>query len=122
LLGVVACGGQEACNRALLASSLLAQYYNPRTSSIPIATGADGAKDESTPRHEPAEYEYCIEGFDNTGTDNIPAAGDFLRETLMSAEDGSVTVQIQAAFTDVALLLQSDAALFKRKVRAQSVR
>jgi len=109
LLGVICCGGGRASDRARLARHAL-DLLHPALHAVPVAIGSDGTA------AEPAAYEFGLTGLADTTTDGMPAAAALLLTLLEAAADASVTVQIQAAFTDVHAFLSSHAAMFKRKV------
>mmetsp|Transcript_4299 Transcript_4299/g.12114 ORF Transcript_4299/g.12114 Transcript_4299/m.12114 type:complete len:367 (-) Transcript_4299:356-1456(-) len=110
LLGVICCGGGQSRERARLCRRILQLCY-PRL-KIPVAVGAQGAHKP----HTPAPHEYDVPGFESTTTDGMPSGTALLRKLLAEAEDNSLTVEIQAAFTDVAEAIAADRGLFRRKV------
>ena len=110
LMGVVCCGGGQAKERARLCRRILQLCY-PKL-KIPVAVGAQGAHKP----HTPAPHEYAVPGFDSTTTEGMPSGVQLLTKLLADAADSSLTIEIQAAFTDVAEVIAADSALFKRKV------
>ena len=110
-LGVICCGGGESERRARLAKRILELCY-PKL-NIPVAIGSQGSESK---RHTPAPHEYDIDGFAQTTTKGMPKGTDLLLSLLKQAKDRSVTIVVQAAFTDVADVLKENPDLFLKKV------
>ena len=112
LVGVICCAGGQAKERTQLARRILELTFPKVLKEVPVVVGANNADKV----HAPAPHEYDIEGYAATKVPETPTGVELLHKVLRDSEDATLTVEIQASFTDVAAVMRDSPALFKRKV------
>jgi inosine-uridine nucleoside N-ribohydrolase len=111
--GIIACGGQQAHNRAALTYTALCILGLQE--SIPVLQGS------AQIAYKPQEHEYNLEGFGHAMAREYPAAQTFFLKLLQQLPEKSLVVQLQAGFTDVAQMINEHPALFLSKVCSLSI-
>jgi len=112
ICGVVANGGHQAHQRAVLAKAILRAAG---AGEVRVGVGSAGKF------YEPKPHEYRFDGCANVREEDLEDGAALIRNVLNEAEPRSIIVQCQSGLTDIADVMREEKDLFLAKVAKVSV-